>query len=60
MTVVDTKLPLIDIRLQIRCEKNPQRVYLAPTMEELGFEYKDGYVFVEIPKLEGHGMVVIE
>ncbi len=60
MTVVDTKLPLIDIRLQVRCEKVPKKVYLAPAMEELGFEYKDRYVFVEIPKLSGHGMVVIE
>ena len=60
MTVVDTKLPLTDLRLQIRCERVPQRVYLAPTMEELAFEYKDTYVFVEIPKLEGHGMIVIE
>lgn len=60
MTVVDTKLPLIDIRMEIYCEKPPQRVYLAPTMEELLFEYKDRYVFVEIPKLEGHGMVVME
>ncbi|MBE5872925.1 MAG: hypothetical protein E7287_00805 [Lachnospiraceae bacterium] len=60
MTVVDTRLPLIDIQMQIRCEKVPQRVYLAPTMEELHFEYKDGYVFVEVPKLVGHGMVVME
>lgn len=60
MTVVDTKLPIIDIQMQIRCEKAPQRVYLAPTMEELDFEYKEGYVSVTIPKLIGHGMVVIE
>lgn len=60
MTVVDTKLPLIDIQMEIRCEKAPQKVYLAPTMEELKYAYKEGYVSVEIPKLLGHGMVVIE
>ena len=60
MTVVDTKLPLIDIQLEIRVEKAPKRVYLAPTMEEFRFTYKDKYVSVEIPKLTGHGMVVIE
>ena len=58
--MVDTKLPLFDIRLQVYFEKVPHRVYLAPTMEEFGFEYKDKYVSVEIPKLEGHGMLVIE
>lgn len=85
MTVVDTRIPLTDIELQIRWDeehdgkmsggkvpagkmlsgeviesKMPQRVYLAPTMEELEFEYADGYVCVKIPKLVGHSMVVVE
>ena len=60
MTVVDTRLPLVDVRMQVRCEKAPQKVYLAPVMEELDFDYKDGYVLVEISRLDGHGMVVLE
>lgn len=60
MTVVDTKLPLIDVEVKVYHEKMPQRVYLAPSREPLQFTYEDQYVYVEIPKLEGHGMVVIE
>lgn len=60
MTVVDTKLPLVDIRLEIFCENVPQRVYLAPEVKELNFEYRNKYVLVEIPRVEGHAMVVIE
>lgn len=64
MTVVDTCIPLYDIKISVKCSKAPKRVYLAPDMEDLKFEYtpkeNGGYVNAEIPKLCGHGIVVIE
>lgn len=60
MTVVDTKLPLIDIEVQIRTDKAPKRVYMAPSMDELNYVYNNGYIEVKVPKLLGHGMIVAE
>jgi hypothetical protein len=38
----------------------PQKVYLAPSGQDLPFELRDGYIHVELPNVGPHTVVVIE
>ena len=41
-------------------DKEPAKVYCAPSMEELQFTYDGKYVHVVVPEIVGHQMVVFE
>ncbi len=58
--IIEDILPVYDISVSIRTDKNIRRVYLAPQMEEIPFTYENGRVTVQIKKLECHQMVVFE
>ena len=57
---IEDIIPLYDVEVAIKTEKQPQRIYLAPEGKVLDFKYADGYVELTIPKIYGHAMVVLE
>ena len=46
--------------MQIRSDKKPKRVYLAPENEDIDFTYNNGVVSYSVPKVYNHTMVVID
>lgn len=58
--IIEDILPVYDVSVSIRTDKNINRVYLAPQMEEIPFTYENGRVTVQIKKLECHQMAVFE
>ncbi|HET7560019.1 MAG TPA: alpha-amylase family protein [Limnochordia bacterium] len=55
------RLPLHDVTLRIRAGRAPQRVYLAPEGVPLQSRAgAGGVVEVDLPKVDGHAMVVLE
>ncbi len=57
--IIEHVIPLHDVQLGVRLS-TPKQVYLAPSKKELPFEMKGGYVWVTLPKVDGHAMVVLE
>lgn len=57
---IEDIIPIYDIELKILMDKEPKKVYCAPTMEELEFSYDGKYVNLVVPKVIGHQMVVFE
>ncbi len=60
LDMVEDIIPLHDVALSVRAEAAPRSVLLAPSKVELPFEHRDGRVYVTVPLVEGHQMVVIE
>lgn len=58
--VIEDAVPLADIHLSIRRANAPKKAYLAPQMEELPFEYRQGHVELTVPRMVLHQMVVLE
>ena len=58
--IIEDLLPLYDIEVSVRAPKSVKKVYLAPQMEELSWELRDGAVCYRVPKLECHQMVVLD
>ncbi len=60
LDIVEDVVPLHDVPVSIRLAKKPVRVYLAPEMEDLAFEWNKGRAEMVVPKITGHAMVVLE
>lgn len=58
--IIEDIVPLYNVEASIRLDKEPSNVYLAPQMEKLPYEYKNGVLSYTVPKLELHQMVVID
>ncbi|WP_127584924.1 alpha-amylase family protein [Paenibacillus koleovorans] len=58
--VIEDILPLYLIEVQIRLDRKPARVYLAPDGQELPFQWNGEYVSYTVPRLECHQMVVLD
>ncbi len=58
--IIEDIIPLYNIDVRILMDREPKRVYLAPALEDIPFEYKDGALSYTVPKLECHQMTVIE
>ena len=59
--VVEERIELRDKDLMLRIAgRAPQKVYLAPDLEDLPFEVINDYVKVRIPVIDGHAHVVFE
>jgi hypothetical protein len=52
--------PLVDVPIEIRSERNPNRVSVQPQGNPLQHSFIDGYVRVNVTLNDGHGMIVIE
>lgn len=57
---IEELVTLHNVACSVACESAPQRVYLAPQMEEIPFTYSAGHVSVVVSELTCHQMVVIE
>ena len=60
LDIVENPFPLVDMPLSVKLSKAPKRVFLAPSGEELPFEYHGGRANVKVTCLDGHTMVVFE
>jgi hypothetical protein len=60
LDIVEEAIPLSNVKIALRTEKKPLRVYLAPQRQSLKFEFNDGYAQAVIPSVQGHQMVVFE
>ena len=58
--VIEDIVPLYGIYLDLKTECLPKRVYLAPSGDELNFEYSKGRLLLTVPKIDCHAMIVIE
>lgn len=58
--VIEDIVPVYNIEVQIRLDKKPKRVYLAPENEDIDFTYNNGVVSYSVPKVYNHTMVVID
>ena len=55
--VIEDVIPVFDVGVSVRADKEPTYVRCAPDGEDLSFEYRDGRVSFTVPKIEGHQMV---
>ena len=60
LDTIEEKFTLYDQEISMRMNEEPQRLYLAPQMDELPFDFDYGYVRFIIPIIDGHQMIVIE
>lgn len=58
--IIEDIVPLYNTSLSVRMAEKPSRVYLAPSGEDVAFEFENGNVCVTVPKIENHQMVVFE
>ncbi len=56
---IEDVIPLHDVHVGVR-RNRPQKVYLAPSGVALDFEESTGRVWVTLPRVDGHAMVVFE
>lgn len=57
---VEEVLPLRDVELSVRLERRPSRVSLAPTGEELPWQWERGRACVTLPEVRGYAIAVFE
>ena len=50
--IIEDIVPVFDIDVKIKTETEIKKVYLAPSMEEIPFTQKEGYVSFTVPKIE--------
>jgi hypothetical protein len=58
--VIQDIVPLSNVSLQINCERTPTKVYLAPSMEEIDFEYTNNKISLVVPCVLCHQIVVVD
>ena len=52
--------PIYDVNVEIRTDKKPDKVYLVPEMNDVSFEFENGYTKFVVSKIDCHQMIVIE
>lgn len=57
LDVIEDVLPLTDVRLQVAAAQRPSAVRLVPEMREVAWQWHDGYVELEVPRVEGYQIV---
>jgi beta-galactosidase GanA len=60
LDIVEDVIPLSNVKLRLRMDQIPQKVYLAPQRKAVDFSYANGYVVTVVPTLTGHQMIVFE
>jgi hypothetical protein len=58
--VIEDIVTLTDVEVALAVDAEPARVYLAPSREELAFEYSGGEVRFAVPKIEMNQIVAVE
>ncbi len=58
---VDQSWTTSGISVKVRVDDGaPQRVYLAPEMQDLPFTVEDGYASIQLPPIGAHAVIVLE
>ncbi len=60
LDIIEDRQPLHDVKLAVKTDGTPTDVYLAPGEESLSFEADGVYTHVQVPVIDGHGMIVFE
>lgn len=58
--VIEDIIPVYNIDVEIKMDRKPKRVYLAPENEDIGFTYENNIVSYTVPEIYNHAMVVID
>jgi hypothetical protein len=58
--VIEDVLPLHDVEIAVRAECQPKTVRLVPEMQPVEWQWKDGYVYLKVPKVNGYQIVQLE
>jgi hypothetical protein len=60
LDIVEDVIPLTNVKLSLRIDRNPRAVYLAPQKTELRFSYVGGYAQTIVPTVTGHQIIVFD
>jgi len=58
--MIEDAVSLNDVKLSLRSDSKPRKVYLAKERKSLPFKMADGYVNVNIPTMKGYSLIVFE
>lgn len=58
--IVEDILPVYGVEVEVKCDRDAKRVYLAPQEKDIAFEQEKGYIKFVVDRLECHQMIVIE
>ena len=58
--IIEDIIPLYNIDVAIKLDKQPKRVYLAPENKDIAYTCENGVLSYTIGKLDLHAMVVID
>lgn len=60
MEVIEDMIPLYNIEMKVKLPEKIRNVYLAPQMQSIPFEDKNGIISYIVPKIECHQMIVLD
>jgi hypothetical protein len=60
LDLVEDIVPLRDVPLSVRLDREPRRAYFAPSGSDVPFTYAQGRASTIVPVVEGHQMLVLE
>ncbi|MCL2352437.1 MAG: beta-galactosidase trimerization domain-containing protein [Firmicutes bacterium] len=60
MDTIEERFPLYNRKISLKTGRKPMKVYTAPQLAELSYNFAGEYVEIEIPEITGHQMIVIE
>ena len=58
--IVEDIFPVYNTKVELKLDKTPARVYLAPEMKDIDFKYENGVLAYTVNEIYCHAMVVIE
>ena len=57
LDVIEDVLPLRDVTLSVRAARRPESVWLVPGDQPVEWEWRDGYVRLTLPRVDGYAIV---
>jgi hypothetical protein len=57
LDIIEDVIPLHDVQVSIRADRQPTAVQLVPEMQPVNWTYAAGYVQLQIPKVNGYQIV---
>jgi len=59
--MIEEPIELREVSIALRLDgRKPERVYLAPTEQELPFKTENGYIQITVPSVNGYTLIVFE
>lgn len=57
---IEDAYPMMSMSQEVRSERAPKRIYLAPSNEELEFGFEGGHISCDVPEVLTHQIVVFD